>query len=174
MVHEQDTPIGTQTPGGSTQRVELQPLLEALWIDLLIEVNPKYTGKKRQHRGEGQENQDGPDCYLVQTPTGQGPEGRANNNDEAEAQAITDIHSAQKISRLAIEVEAARGTAIMHFGEAPINGRTENSCRPASRTKLAEDAAPGRWTRRGQESMIVDRRTVGDQAWVNEEPLAIQ
>src|ERR1051326_1545195 len=153
---------------GTTQEVSFERLLKGLWIDLLIEVNPKYTGKKRQHRGEGQEQQDRPDCYLVQTPTGQGPEGRANDNDEAEAQAVTDIHSSEKISRLAIEMKTARGTAIMHFGEAPINGRTENFCRPASRTKLPEDAAPGRWTWTGQEHMIVDRRTVGDQGWINE------
>src|ERR1700686_3121684 len=89
-------------------------------------------------------------------PTGQGPEGGAKNKDEGEGQAVTDVHGTEKISRLAIEVETARGTAIMHFGEAPIKGRTENSCRSASRTKLAEDAAQGGWTRTGQEHMIVD------------------
>ena len=166
MVHEQHSQNGHETGvcqvRNQLKKSHFEILLRRLWIDLLIEINPKHTGKKGQHRGEGQEEQDRPDCYPVQTPTGQTPEGRANNNDEAEAQAVTDIHSAQKISRLAIEMKTAPGTAIMHFGETPINGSTENSCRPASRTKLPEDAAPGRWTWTGQEPMIVDRRTVGD------------
>jgi len=44
----------------------------------------------------------------------------------------------------------------MHFGEAPINGRTENFRSSASRTKLPEDAAQGGWTRAGHAEMIVD------------------
>jgi hypothetical protein len=148
----------------------LHPLEHAvlrLWIELLVEVNPKHTRKKGQHRSEGQEQQDCPDCNLVHTPAGQEPEGRTKNKDDPEAQAVTDVHGSEKISRLAIEVQTAPGTAIMHFGEAPIDGRTENSCRSASRTKLAEDAAQGGWTRARQDSMIVDRRFIGlgDPQW---------
>jgi hypothetical protein len=62
----------------------------------------------------------------------------------------------KKISRLAIEVETTCRTEVMHLGEAPINGRSKNSGGSASRTELGEDAAQRRWTRIGQEQMIVD------------------
>ena len=129
-------------------------LLEGLWIDLLVEINPKHTCKKRQHGGEGQEQQDRPDCNLVQTPARQSPEGGAKNKDESKTQAVTDVHGSEKIAGLPIEVKTAGGTAIVHFREAPINGRTEDFCRPASRTKLTEDAMQRRWTKSGQEPMI--------------------
>jgi hypothetical protein len=48
--------------------------LPGLWVDRLIEINPKHTRKKCQHGREGQEKQDCPDCNLVQTPTSQHPE----------------------------------------------------------------------------------------------------
>jgi hypothetical protein len=98
------------------------PSLEGLGIDLLVEINPKHPRKKCQHGGEGQEHQDRPDCNLVQTPLCQGPECGAKNKDEGKAQAVTDVHRSEKISRLPIEVETAGETAIVHFREAPING----------------------------------------------------
>ena len=120
-------------------------LLVGLWIDRLIEINPKHTRKKCQHRGEGQEKQDCPDCDLVQAPTGQNPKDCPKSNDEGEAQTVTDVHGAEKISWLAVEVQTAGGTAIIHLGEAPVNGRAEDSAGPASRTELAEDAAQSGW-----------------------------
>ena len=135
--------------------------LEGLGIDLLVEINPKDTREKRQHGAKGQEQQDRPDCYLIQAPPRQGPEGGAKNKDDRKAQAVTYVHRSEEISGLPIEVEAAGGTAIMHFREAPINGRTENCRGPASRTQLAEDAAQDGWTRREQEHMIADRYCLG-------------
>src|ERR1700756_3974944 len=136
-------------------------------IDLLIEIDPKDTREKRQHGGEGQEQQDRPDCNLVQTPLCQGPKGGAKNKDEGKAQAVTDVHGSEKISRLPIEVETAGGTAIVHFREAPINGRTKNFRGPASRTQLVEDAAQDGRVRREQEHMIVDRYGLGPRSGDN-------
>lgn len=116
-----------------------------LWIDRLIEINPKHTRKECQHRGKGQEKQDCPDCDLVQTPTGQSPKDGPKSEDECEGQTVTDVHRAEKISWLAVEVETAGGTAIIHLREAPVNGRLEDSAGPASRTELAEDAAESGW-----------------------------
>jgi hypothetical protein len=46
------------------------------------------------------------------------PEGRgAKNKDEGGGQAITDVPGTEKMSRLAIEVETAPRTAIMHLGK---------------------------------------------------------
>src|ERR1700739_4260404 len=84
--------------------------LEGLGIDLLVEINPKHPRKKCQHGGEGQENQDRPDCNLVQTPLCQAQECGAKKKDEGRPKAVTDVHGSEKISRLPIEVKTAGGT----------------------------------------------------------------
>jgi hypothetical protein len=155
---ESDVPTVTSVDefAGAPIRIFRGDFLEGLGIDLLIEINPKHTRKKCQHGGERQEQQDRPDCNLIQAPPCQGPKGGGKNKDDGKAQAVTYVHRSEKISWLPIEVEAAGGTAIMHFREAPIDRRTENCRGPASRTQLAEDAAQDRWTRREQEHMIVE------------------
>lgn len=112
-----------------------------LWIDGLIEINPKDTREKCQHRGKGQEKQGCPDGDLVQTPSGQNPKDCPKSEDEGQGQTVTDVHGAEEVSWLAVEEKTAGGTAIIHLWEAPVDGGAEDSAGPASRTKLAEDAA---------------------------------
>src|SRR5947208_2580350 len=138
------TTTANQTPASARQtcsnrQILLRPadqssryLLFGLWIDRLIEINPQHTRKKCQHWGERQEKEDRPDCDIVQPPTGQNPEDHPKSKDEGEGQPVTDVHGAEKISWLAVEVETAGGAAIMHLGEAPVNGRAEDSAGPAS------------------------------------------
>ena len=99
--------------------------LFALWVERLIKIYPKHARKKCQDGDEGQEEDDCPDCNLVQTPMSQHPEGGSKD---------------EKVSRLTVEVQTAGGTAIIHLGEAPVKVRAENSGRPAPRTELSEDA----------------------------------
>ena len=128
--------------------VSRHELLLGLWIDGLVEINPKDARKKCQHGGEGQENHDGTEDDLGETPTGKEPEYCRKSRDEGEAQSVADVHGAEEISRLAVEEEIAGGAAIIHLGEAPVsapvnpqvNVRPENSTRSASRTELSEDA----------------------------------
>jgi len=132
-------------------------LLFGLWIDRLIDINPKHTRKKCQHRSKGQEKQGCPDCDLIQTPSGQNPKDCPKSEHEGEGQTVTDVHGAEKVSWLAVEEKTAAGTAIIHLWEAPVNGGAEDSAGPASRTKLAEDAAQSGWLGTRQEStMLVD------------------
>ena len=85
------------------------------------------------------------------------PKDCANRDDDGERQTVADVHRSQKISWLAVEVETAGRTAIVHLGKAPVNARAENPARPASWAELPEDAAPGGGRGMGQEHMIVDR-----------------
>ena len=96
-------------------------LLSSLWIDGLVEINPKHARQKCQHRGKGQKNHDGPEDHLGETPTGQKPEDCCKSRDEGEAQSVTDVHGPEKISRLAVEEETAGGTTIIHLGEVSVN-----------------------------------------------------
>ena len=120
-----------QQRNGSERKSSVQGLGHlplTLWIHRLVKINPQHTGKKSQHGGEGQEQHDRPDCNLIHTPMGQNPQYGAKNNGEGDSQTVTDVHGSEKISRLAIEMQTAGRTAIMHFGEAPIDGRAEDSC----------------------------------------------
>src|SRR5215471_4574851 len=138
-------------------------LLPGLWIDRLIEINPEHTGHKRQHGCKGQKQHNRPDCDLVQPQTGQRPQYNPKTKDDSQRQTVADVHGAEKISRLAIEVETTGRTAIVHLGETPVSARTENSARSASRTQLAEDARYRRWRRTRQAPIIVDGLLVDSQ-----------
>ncbi len=47
----------------------------------------------------------------------QKPENCSKSEAEDEAQTVTGVHGAEKISWLAVEEETARGTAIIHLGK---------------------------------------------------------
>lgn len=78
-----------------------------------------------------------PNAHIITTPT------------------VADVHGAEKVSWFAIEVETAGGASIIHLGEAPINGRTENASGATAWTKLAEDTLQSGWMGARQEPMIV-------------------
>lgn len=73
------------------------------------------------------------------------PQDRAKGNDYGETQAIADVHRAEKVSRLAIEMQTTNRAAIIHLRNAPIKARAEDLSRPASWAKLSEDAAQRGW-----------------------------
>ena len=114
--------------------------LFALWVERLIKIYPKHARKECQDGDEGQEEDDCPDCNLVQTPMSQHPEGGSKDKDKNEGESVADVHGAEKVSRLTVEVQTAGRTSIIHLWEAPVKVRAENSGRPAPRTELSEDA----------------------------------
>lgn len=88
----------------------------------------------------------------------QQPQDYAEEHDDSQGQTVTDVHGTQKISGLAIEVQAARETAVIHLGETPVNAGAEDPARPAPRAELAEDAAESGWPRTEQEPIIAETR----------------
>jgi hypothetical protein len=104
-------------------------------------------------------------------PTGQPPEDHSKCADHGNAQTVADVHRAKKVSWLAIKMETAGRTAIIHLGEGPVNGRAENAGGPAAWTKLAEDALYSGWLGATQAPMIVD--TVLPRTYIESEASAI-
>lgn len=86
------------------------------------------------------------------------PEACANRNDDSERQTVADVHRSQEVSRLAVEVETAGRTTIIHLGKTPVNARAEDPARPASRAELTKNAAQSGSLGVGQGHMILDKK----------------
>ena len=85
------------------------------------------------------------------------PKASANSYDNGERQTVADVHRTQKISWLAVEVETAGRTTVIHLGETPVNAGAENPARPAPWAELPEDAAPSGSLGMGQEDIIANQ-----------------
>jgi hypothetical protein len=95
-------------------------------VDRLVEVDPENSGEKRYRQDKGNEQDNCPDRNLVYAPCSHAPEYQGDYQNGRQRQAVTDVHGAKKVAFLALKLQVANRTVVVHSRKAAVNGRAKD------------------------------------------------